>query len=217
MSRLFQLSVFPKRSDSVCSLHALALIGTFADYETLGVYQEAWDMGNGFRFMFGTFCDITYNREANEAACNFIRSKIKEIVKDPETARKLTPWELYARRPLCDGGYYQIFNQDNVEMVLLKETPIKEFDKTGITTSDGKHHDLDVIIFATGFDAMDANYMRVSIRGRGGESLQEHWVCVIPNVLFRKQTRMLTTLYRTRSMGLLPILGFVCPNFRIGL
>lgn len=58
-------------------------------------------MGNGFRFMFGTFCDITYNREANEAACDFIRGKIKEIVKDPETARKLMPWELYARRPVC--------------------------------------------------------------------------------------------------------------------
>lgn len=164
-------------------------------------------MGNGFRFMFGTFCDITYNREANEAACDFIRSKIKEIVKDPETARKLMPWELYARRPLCDGGYYQIFNQDNVEMVLLKETPIKEFDKTGITTSDGKHHDLDVIIFATGFDAMDANYMRVSIRGRGGESLQEHWVSVISEISTRYQALMFRTPYRTRRMDLLPILA----------
>ena len=80
---------------------------------------------------------------------------------------------------VCDGGYYQIFNEDNVEMVLLKETPITEFTKTGIKTSDGKHHDLDVVIFATGFDAMDANYMRVSIKGRGGESLQEHWVCLV--------------------------------------
>ena len=66
---------------------------------------------------------------------------------------------------LCDGGYYKIFNEDNVELVHLKENPIKEFNKTGIVTSDGKQHDFDAIIFATGFDAMDANYMRVSIKG----------------------------------------------------
>ena len=65
-----------------------------------GIYQENWDKGNGFRFMFATFCDITFNREANEAACNFIKGKIAETVKDPETARKLMPTELYARRPV---------------------------------------------------------------------------------------------------------------------
>jgi cation diffusion facilitator CzcD-associated flavoprotein CzcO len=60
-------------------------------------------------------------------------------------------------------------------MIHLKETPITEFTQTGIKTSDGKHHEFDTIIFATGFDAMDGNYMRVSIKGRGGESLQDHW------------------------------------------
>ena len=86
------------------------------------------------------------------------------------TSRKLNLFE-----QLCDGGYYPIFNNDNVEMVLLKETPITEFTQTGLKTSDGKHHEFDTIIFATGFDAMDGNYMRVSIKGRGGESLQDHW------------------------------------------
>lgn len=70
----------------------------------LGVFQENWDKGNGFRFMFGTFCDITYNREANKAACDFIKGKIKEIVKDPEIARKLMPDEIYARRPVRTFG-----------------------------------------------------------------------------------------------------------------
>ena len=65
------------------------------------IFQENWDIGNGFRFMFGTFCDLTINREANEAACNFVKRKIAEIVKDPETARKLMPQEIYARRPVC--------------------------------------------------------------------------------------------------------------------
>lgn len=60
-------------------------------------------------------------------------------------------------------------------MVLLHENPITEFTPTGIKTSDGKHHELDTVILATGFDAMDGNYMRVPITGRGGESLQDHW------------------------------------------
>lgn len=71
-----------------------------SEEERQRIFQENWDKGNGFRFMFGTFCDISYNREANEAACNFIKNKIKETVKDPEKARKLLPDELYARRPV---------------------------------------------------------------------------------------------------------------------
>lgn len=78
-------------------------IPTFSvsEEERQRIYQENWDKGNGFRFMFGTFCDITYDRAANDAACNFIKSKIKETVKDPEKARKLLPDEPYARRPVC--------------------------------------------------------------------------------------------------------------------
>ena len=136
------------------------------------IYQDAWDKGNGFRFMFYTFCDITYDEAANEEACKFIRKKIAEIVKDPEKARKLTPKDFYARRPLCDSGYYQQFNKDNVDIVDLKETPIVEFVENGIKTKDGAVHELDVIIFATGFDAVDGNYTRMRIKGRGGESLK---------------------------------------------
>lgn len=136
------------------------------------IYQDAWDKGNGFRFMFYTFCDITYDAAANEEACKFIRKKIAETVKDPEKARKLTPHDFYARRPLCDGGYYQQFNRDNVDIVDLKETPIEEITEKGIKTSDSKVHELDVIIFATGFDAVDGNYTRIAIKGRGGQSLK---------------------------------------------
>lgn len=78
-------------------------IPTFSvsEEERQRIYQENWDKGNGFRFMFGTFCDISYDRAANEAACDFIKGKIKEIVKDPVKAEKLMPRELYARRPVC--------------------------------------------------------------------------------------------------------------------
>jgi cation diffusion facilitator CzcD-associated flavoprotein CzcO len=125
------------------------------------IFQENWDKGNGFRFMFGTFNDITVDAEANEGACEFIRKKIGETVKDPEKARKLQPTDVYARRPLCDGNasngekYFEQFNRDHVDIVDLKETPIERIEGKGIRTSDGKFYELDVLILATGFDAVE--------------------------------------------------------------
>lgn len=139
------------------------------------IFQEAWDEGGGFRFMFETFSDLTSNFEANEEACKFIRSKIHEIVEDPEIARKLTPSEPYARRPLCDSGYYQTFNRPNVTLVSIKENPIERFVEKGIVTADGVLHETDVVVFATGFEAIDGSYLRIDIRGKGGVQLKEHW------------------------------------------
>ena len=139
------------------------------------IFEEAWNKGGGFRFMFETFCDIATDEAANEEAAKFIRRKIAEIVKDPETARKLTPTDLYARRPLCDSGYYETFNRPNVTLVNVKETPITTVTEKGIVTADGTLHELDVLVCATGFDAVDGNYVRVDIRGRDGQSLTEHW------------------------------------------
>ena len=155
------------------------------------VFQRAWDKGNGFRFMFWTFSDLTVDEAANEEACNFIRSKIRETVKDQEKARKLSPTEFYARRPLCDAGYYQVFNNDKIDIVSLKEEPIESITEKGIKTSK-EHYDLDVLIFgkyiyfvlhekptdespATGFDAVDGNYTRLAFKGRNGETLKDHW------------------------------------------
>jgi cyclohexanone monooxygenase len=125
--------------------------------------------------MFWTFNDLTTDEESNEAACEFIRKKIRQTVKDPKKAEKLCPTDFYARRPLCDAGYaadlclvlydpyayfhsyYEQFNRPNVDIVDLKETKITEFTEKGIRTSDGTDHELDVIIFATGFDAVDGN------------------------------------------------------------
>src|SRR6185436_20165591 len=95
---------------------------------------EAWDEGGGFRFMFETFNDIATDEAANEEAAKFIRRKIAEIVKDPETARKLTPHDLYARRPLCDTGYFEAFNRANVTLVSVKENPIVRVTQEGIVT-----------------------------------------------------------------------------------
>jgi cyclohexanone monooxygenase len=153
-------------------------IGTFevSPEERERIYQRAWDEGGGFRFMFETFNDIATDEEANEEAAKFIRRKIAEIVKDPETARKLTPHDLYARRPLCDTGYFEAFNRANVTLVSVKENPIVRVTQEGIVTEDGTLHKLDILVFATGFDAVDGNYVRTDIRGRHGRSVKEHWV-----------------------------------------
>lgn len=138
------------------------------------IYETVWKKGGGFRFMFETFGDISLDEAANNSASDFIKRKIRETVKDPEKARKLMPTQLYARRSLCDAGYYQQFNRDNVEVVSLHDTPIEEITPAGIRTADGKEHVLDMIIFATGFDAVDGNYTRIQIQGRGGQSLKTH-------------------------------------------
>ncbi len=139
-------------------------------------YQKAWDEGGGFRFMFETFCDIATDPAANEEAAKFIRRKIAEIVTDPETRRNLTPTDLYARRPLCDSGYYQTFNRPNVTLVNIKENPITRVTENGVLTADGTLHELDVLVCATGFDAVDGNYVRIDIRGRDRQSLKDHWI-----------------------------------------
>ena len=146
-----------------------------SEEERRRVFQENWDKGNGFRFMFGTFCDIATNPEANAAAAAFIRSKIKEIVKDPETARKLTPTGLYSKRPLRNEGYYETFNRDNVTLVSIEENPIEAITPAGVRTADGVEHRLDVLVFATGFDAVDGNYRSMDLRGRGGRHINEGW------------------------------------------
>ncbi len=139
------------------------------------VYEEAWQHGGGFRFMFGTFGDIATDEESNETAASFIRSKIGQVIQDPETARKLTPTGLFARRPLCDDGYFQVFNRPNVEAVAIKENPIREVTAKGVVTEDGMLHELDVLVFATGFDAVDGNYRRMQITGRNGLGINDHW------------------------------------------
>ena len=139
------------------------------------IFQEAWDEGGGFRFMFATFCDIATDEAANKAAQKFITTKIKQIVKDPKTAELLTPTDLYAKRPLCGHNYFEVYNRDNVSLINVKRNPIDEITKTGIRLADGTECELDILILATGFDAVEGNYMKIDFRGRGGESLAERW------------------------------------------
>lgn len=148
--------------------------GSVSDEQRNAIFEQAWQAGGGFRFMLGTFNDIISNVDANDAATDFIRAKIHAIVRDRQVARLLTPTDLYAKRPLCCDGYYETFNRANVTLVDVGTKPIDAITARGIRTEAG-HFDLDVIIFATGFDAVTGNYLKIDTRGRGGLALQEKW------------------------------------------
>jgi cyclohexanone monooxygenase len=139
------------------------------------VFEEIWNKGGGFRFMFETFSDIATDQEANDAAANFIKRKIAQIVKDPETAKKLMPSDLYAKRPLCGNHYYEVYNRDNVSLEDVKADPISKFTENGILLESGKEIELDAIIFATGFDAVEGNYTRIDLQGRNDVTIQDKW------------------------------------------
>lgn len=145
--------------------------------ERLQIYESLWSDGNSFRFLYGGFCDMKHDLEANEEACKVLRAKIRSIIKDPEKADILTPKELFVRRPPNDQGWYEKFNQDNVFAVDIQKTPITAIEETGIRTSNGKIHELDVIVLATGFHNAGGSYksVRDGIKGRGGVSLSHHW------------------------------------------
>lgn len=146
-----------------------------SDEEREAIFERAWQKGGGFRYAFETFCDVLIDPEANHAAAEFIRRKIAQIVKDPETARKLTPHDYYVKRPLCDSGYFATYNRENVSLIDVKANPIAAVTPRGIRLDDGTEIELDVIVFATGFDAVDGNFKKIDIRGRNGLTLSDHW------------------------------------------
>ena len=138
------------------------------------VYEAAWNrLGFGFAL---AYYDILLNQAANDTAAKFIRKKIRARVNDPVVREKLTPkgHPFAARRPSVDSGYFEAFNCPNVELADVRESPILEFTPTGVRTAV-KHHDLDVIIFATGFDAFTGSLLKPDIIGRHGVTLREKW------------------------------------------
>jgi cyclohexanone monooxygenase len=145
-----------------------------SDLERERLFQRAWDRGNGFAFMLETFSDLTVSEDANNAATSFVRDKIRKIVKDPKVAEMLSPTDFYAKRPLATDDYYEIYNRPNVTLVDVKATSIEEFTENGIRTSAGEIA-LDTVIFATGFDAVTGNYLKIDTTGRNGQKLQDKW------------------------------------------
>jgi cyclohexanone monooxygenase len=144
-----------------------------SDEERRAEYEARWADG-GLPYL-GAFTDLLINPEANATAADFVRERIADIVEDPEVARKLMPDTVIGCKRLCvDTGYYATFNRPNVHLVDLRDTPIEEITPDGIRTTD-RLHELDVIVFATGFDAMTGALLRIDITGRDGVALRDAW------------------------------------------
>lgn len=139
------------------------------------VYEEAWQKGGGFGFMLATFADIIVSPEANKSATDFVVNKIRQIVKDPALVEKLTPKDYYAKRPLAVDNYYETYNRGNVTLVDVKEDPIKDIVPEGVRLASGRVVEVDVIIYATGFDAVSGNYLKIDTTGRNGLKLSDKW------------------------------------------
>jgi len=131
----------------------------------------------GFGIWMGNFRDMMIDQEANDLASEFIAKKIRERVKDPKIADLLTPKNhgFGTRRVPLESGYYEVYNQDNVQLVDINATPIERITPKGIRTSD-RDYEFDTMIYATGFDGVTGPYDRIDIRGPGGRRLKDDWV-----------------------------------------
>jgi cation diffusion facilitator CzcD-associated flavoprotein CzcO/acetyl esterase/lipase len=149
-----------------------------SDEERTAAYEEVWQRGELAHL--SPYNDTGTNPEANDTMRRFIHDKIRSIVDDPEVAEALCPTNHYfaTKRPCLDTGYFETYNLPHVRLVDLQKESIETITETGVDTigSDGvEHHELDAIVFATGFDAMTGAIVGVDIRGRDGVSLREAW------------------------------------------
>ncbi len=137
-------------------------------------YEAAWEHGGVL--VLQQFNDLMTNPESNEFAASFFREKIASTVHDPDVARRLMPtsYPIAAKRPVLDTNYYETFNRANVELVDVKATPISCITPHGLRV--GEHeYELDILIFATGFDAVSGAFAAIDIRGREGARLVDKW------------------------------------------
>ncbi|MFF2468437.1 flavin-containing monooxygenase [Streptomyces mirabilis] len=138
-------------------------------------YEQRWN-GPGFTKLSEHYMDMTTNPTVNAEWCEFLAGKIRGIVKDPGTAEKLIPkgHGYGGRRPPFGTGYYETYNKPNVFLVDLNETPITRITETGVETAEGAQ-EIDIIIWATGYDFGTGALNRLGVRGRGGLALEEYW------------------------------------------
>lgn len=138
-------------------------------------YEVGYQSGN-FLHAINAYTDLLTNQEANDTVSEFVREKIRSIVKNPKTAEALTPrsYAFGTKRVCLESGYYETFNADHVHLVDLKKTPLVEITPTGVRTSETEYP-LDAIVYATGYDAMTGALCRIDIRGKHGVSLKEKW------------------------------------------
>jgi cation diffusion facilitator CzcD-associated flavoprotein CzcO len=145
------------------------------DEERRRIYEKQWEVG-GLQFR-AAFRDILLDKKANDTAAEFLKDKIRSIVKDPKTAAILADIDhpYAAKRPPIDSHYFETFNRDNVALVDVRSDPIEAITPTGIRLKSGAEHAVDIIVFATGFDAMTGSLIKLNIKGRDGLLLAKAW------------------------------------------
>ncbi|MCB4821644.1 flavin-containing monooxygenase [Roseicella aerolata] len=160
-----------------CFMHTPDPRGTFeVSKEEREAFYEQLYASPGFGIWVGNFKDMLTDRAANKEISDFVANKIRQRVKDPKVAEMLIPKNhgFGTRRVPLETRYYEVYNQPNVLLVDSKATPIRRITPTGIETSDA-HYDFDIIIYATGFDALTGAFDRIDIRGEDGLTLKEKW------------------------------------------
>jgi len=139
-------------------------------------FDRMWDEG-GFAFWLANYQDMRVSQEANDLCADYVKRKIRKIVKDPLVAEKLIPkgYPCGTKRPPLDSNYYETFNKDNVILIDANtDGAIEEITEKGIRAGD-KEYEFDIIVFATGFDAMTGSLKALKLRGRGGRKLEDVW------------------------------------------
>ena len=146
------------------------------DEEIYSELMPRWEEG-GFGIWLGSYVDMFFDDDANAKVRNFLHDRIREKVKDPETAELLIPkgYPFGVKRNPLDSGYYETFNEPHVHLVDVKSNPIAAVTPTGLRLEDGATFEFDAIVYATGFDAMTGPMNKIDIRGRGGQLLGEKW------------------------------------------
>jgi cation diffusion facilitator CzcD-associated flavoprotein CzcO len=165
------------RETFACFLHTPDPRGTFeVTPEEREAFFEKLYAERGFGIWQGNFRDILTDRAANAAVSDFVARKIRQRVKDPAVAEKLIPKNhgFGTRRVPLETKYYEAYNQPNVRLVDITETPIERITPKGIKTSDAEY-EFDIIIYATGFDAITGSFDRIDIRGAGDRTLKDKW------------------------------------------
>jgi cyclohexanone monooxygenase len=147
-----------------------------SDAERRAAYESKWQEGGSISYLYA-YTDLLVNKESNDTASEFVREKIRGIVKDPRTAELLAPKDhpIGTKRLCLDTNYYETYNRDNVALVDVRNDPIAEITPTGVRLKSGAEYEFDAIVFATGFDAMTGALREIDIRTTDGAVLADKW------------------------------------------